>query len=207
MVGMARPYRGIHATQRLAERKRRFIEAGLELLGGQSDPDELTVRAICAQAGLTARYFYESFTDKDAFVEAVFDSVTAELAVTTQAAVAAAPPAEQNRAGVGNIVQTIADDPRVGRLMFSPELSNAAILRARSRHAEWFVTLGREHIRTALRVNDSNRLKATTHFVIGGLRQAINGWLSGEVQMHAEELVDLLVAIIDDLNNPRLFRD
>ena len=42
--------------------------AGLDLLGGESDPDDLTVRAICRRAGLTVRYFYESFADKDEFV-------------------------------------------------------------------------------------------------------------------------------------------
>ena len=63
-----------------------MLDAGLDLLG-RTDPTTLTVRAICAQAGLTARYFYENFTDKDSFVEAVFDDVTAQIATTTQAAV------------------------------------------------------------------------------------------------------------------------
>ena len=40
------------------------------------------------------RYFYESFSDKDVFVEAVFDHVIAGLATTTQAAVAAYPPTQ-----------------------------------------------------------------------------------------------------------------
>ena len=57
MVVMDRPYRGVEAPERLAVRRRRFLEAGLELLGGATDPGELTVRAICADAGLTARYF------------------------------------------------------------------------------------------------------------------------------------------------------
>lgn len=206
MSSMARPYRGIDANERLAQRKERFIEAGLDLLGGQTDPDELTVRAVCARASLTARYFYESFADKDAFVEAVFDAVTAELAITTQAAVAAAPPAEQNRAGIGNVVRIIAGDPRIGRLLFSTEMSNAVILRMRAKREGLFLTLGDEHIRTALRVGESSRLKATTNFVLGGLRQALSSWLSGEVSLDADELIDVLVAIVGDLNDPSLFR-
>lgn len=208
MNGMSqvRPYRGVDAGERLAQRKRRFIEAGLDLLG-QTDPDDLTVRAICADAGLTARYFYESFADKDAFVEAVFDAVTAELTTTTTVAVSAAPVAEKNRAGIANIVRTIADDPRIGRLLFSTELSNAVILRMRAQREEMAVTLGDEHIRSALRVSGSNRLKATTNFVLGGMRQTISAWLAGEVVLTADELVDLLVDIFDDLNNPGLFRE
>ena len=125
MAGQVRPYGGVQASDRLAARRRQLIEAGLDLLGGQTGPDDLTVRAICAQAGLTVRYFYENFADKDEFVGAVYDSVAARLAATTQASVAAAPAAEQNRAGITNLVRFIADDARVGRLLFSDRLSNA----------------------------------------------------------------------------------
>ncbi|HEY4795002.1 MAG TPA: TetR family transcriptional regulator, partial [Mycobacterium sp.] len=82
----ARPYGGVDAADRLATRRARLLEAGLDLLGGDVAAD-LTVRGVCRQAGVAARYFYESFADKDEFVGAVFDSVIAELAFTTQAAV------------------------------------------------------------------------------------------------------------------------
>lgn len=201
-----RSYRGVDADERLAQRRQRFIDAGVDLLG-QTQPDELTVRAICTKAGLTARYFYESFTDKDAFTEAVFDAVATQLAMSTTAAVADLPAAEQNRAGIVSIISTIADDPRIGRLLFSTELSNAVILRMRARREGLFVMLGNAHIRNALGVDGSSRLKATTTFVLGGMRQTISAWLSGHVTLAAEELVELLVAIVDDLNNPSLFRD
>ena len=71
-MAQVRPYRGVEAPQRVAERRRRLLEAGLDLLGGHPHPADLTVRAICARSGLAARYFYESFTDKDMFVGAVF---------------------------------------------------------------------------------------------------------------------------------------
>ena len=203
----SRRYRGIEADERLARRRRRFIEAGLDLLGGRAAPDDLTVRAICAQSGLTPRYFYESFSDKDDFVEAVFGAVTAELATATQAAVSAAPASAQNRAGIATIVRTVARDPRIGRLLFSPQLSNAVILRMRAQHEELAVILGAKHIRSALRVKGTGRLKATTNFVLGGMRQTISAWSAGDVALTADELVDLLVALLGDLNNPALFRD
>jgi AcrR family transcriptional regulator len=203
----ARRYRGIEADERLARRRRRFIEAGLDLLGGRAAPDDLTVRAICAQSGLTPRYFYESFSDKDDFVEAVFGAVTAELATATQAAVSAAPASAQNRAGIATIVRTVARDPRIGRLLFSPQLSNAVILRMRAQHEELAVILGAKHIRSALRVKGTGRRKATTNFVLGGMRQTISAWSAGDVALTADELVDLLVALLGDLNNPALFRD
>src|ERR1700677_1447709 len=85
----ARPYGGVDAADRLATRRARLLEAGLDLLGG-GDAAELTVRGVCRQAGVAARYFYESFADKDELVGAVFDWVVADLAATTQPAVATA---------------------------------------------------------------------------------------------------------------------
>src|SRR5438093_11403484 len=114
MVFMAqvRPYRGVDAAERVAQRRGRLLAAGLEIRGGHGqDPTELTVRAICREAGLGVRYFYESFDDKEELVAAVFDWVIADLTATTQAAVSTAPLREANRAAMANIVRTIAEDP------------------------------------------------------------------------------------------------
>jgi AcrR family transcriptional regulator len=204
-MAQVRTYRGVEAPDRLAGRRRRFIDAGLDLLGGETDPDELTVRAICRQAGLAVRYFYESFTDKDTFVAEVVDSATAELAATTQAAVAAAPRAEQNRAGITNIVRTIAADPRIGRLLFSAQLSNAIVLRKRAEHGGLFAMLSGEHIQVGLQVAENPRVTATAHFVVGGVTQAISAWLADEIPMGSSELVDQLASILDGFADPALY--
>lgn len=133
MTRSDRPYRGVEAAERLATRRRQSLSAGLDLLGSdQHDIAELTIRTICRRAGLSVRYFYESFTDKDEFVGRVFDWVVAELVATTQAAVTAVPAREQTRAGMANIVRTITADARVGRLLFSTQLANAVITRKRA---------------------------------------------------------------------------
>ncbi len=43
MTTQARPYAGVDAADRLARRHANLLEAGLELLGGDADPAELTV--------------------------------------------------------------------------------------------------------------------------------------------------------------------
>ena len=207
MVVMDRPYRGVEAPERLAVRRRRFLEAGLELLGGATDPGELTVRAICADAGLTARYFYESFTDKDQFVGAVFDGVVADVAAITQAAIAAAPVSEQMRAAMGNIVRIITVDPRIGRLMFNTRLADPAVARKRLESGALFAMLSGEHVGALLGRHQNDRIKAIGHFVVGGVAQTISAWLAGEIHLSPEALVDQLATALDQLNEPRLFGD
>lgn len=210
LVAQVRPYRGVEAHDRDASRRRRFIDAGLDLLGGEhppdQPPDELTVRAVCRQAGLGVRYFYENFGDKDEFVAAVFDSVTAQLASTTQAAVAAAPWAEQNRAGIANLVAIISADPRVGRLLFSTWLANRVLLRKRAEQGGIFAMLSREYIQSALQLPGNSRISAIAHFVVGGVGQTLSAWLAGEIALSPAELVDQLEDMLGVLNEPRLFR-
>jgi AcrR family transcriptional regulator len=204
----ARPYRGVDAADRLASRRASLLQAGLDLLGGNESVElELTVRAICRQAGVAARYFYESFTDKDEFVAAVFDWVIAELATTTQAAVAAAPPEEQTRAGMANIVRTIGGDPRVGRLLFSAQPANAVLVRKRVESSALFAMLSGRHVENALRVPENDRIKAAAHFVVGGVGQTIGAWLAGDVRLGPEQLVDQLASLLDELADPSLYRD
>lgn len=206
-VAQVRPYRGIEAAERLAHRRGQLLGAGLDLLGGPADDmAELTVRAICKQAGLGVRYFYESFTDKDDFVGAVFDWVIADIAATTQAAVTSAPSQEQSRAGMANIVATIAGDARVGRLLFSTQLSNPVIVRKRAESTALFASLLFQHA-GALGARENDRIKAASHFAVGGVGQMISAWLSGDVTLDPDQLVDQLASMLDRLTDPKLYRD
>ncbi len=199
LMAQVRPYRGVDAGERVAGRRRKLLEAGLELLGAAGkDPAELTVRAICGQAGIGVRYFYESFTDKDHFVGAVFDSVIAEIAATTQAAVSSAPPEEQARAAMANIVRTVSADTRVGRLLFNVELSNTVIVRKRAESSALFAALLFAHA-GAHGALENDRVRAASHFTVGGVGQTISTWLSGDVRLDLDELVDVLAAMIDQL--------
>ena len=204
----ARPYRGVEAADRLATRRSKLLGAGLDLLGAdRQNAAELTVRAICRRAGLAARYFYESFADKDEFVAAVFDWVIADLAATTQAAVAAAPPEEQTRAGMANVVRTTGGDPRVGRLLFSAQLANAVLVRKRVESNALFAMLSGRHVENALRVPENDRIKAAAHFVVGGVAQTISAWLAGQVRLDPDQLIDQLASLLDELADPSLYRD
>lgn len=71
----ARTYGGLSEAERVVERRERLLEAGLDVFGTVGIRGA-TVRALCKAAGLTERYFYESFADTDALFCAVYEKQT-----------------------------------------------------------------------------------------------------------------------------------
>lgn len=56
----ARQYGGLSGADRIADRRRRFVAAGLDLMGTRGIP-ATTLRGVAERSGLAARYFAESF--------------------------------------------------------------------------------------------------------------------------------------------------
>ena len=73
-----RPAQGDSDEQRIAERRARLLEAGLQEFGTRGVL-QTGVKDICRRAALTDRYFYESFRDSGDLFGAVFDQVSREL--------------------------------------------------------------------------------------------------------------------------------
>ena len=206
VVTSTRPYRGIKPDDRRAERRARLLDAGLSILGSEAGPEAATVRGVCRQSGVSARYFYESFSDRDDFVGAVYDCVIADLAATTQAAVTAAPPREQARAGMANIVRSIAGDARVGRLLFSAELADSVVVRKRDESTTLLAMMLVQYVCQTLRVPEDEHTQATAYFTVGGVGQAVSAWLGGRIAMTADELIDHLASLLDHLADPAAYR-
>ncbi|MDO8330630.1 MAG: TetR/AcrR family transcriptional regulator [Fluviicoccus sp.] len=74
---LERPYGGREHDVRVSERRERFIQAGVRLIGS-AGYRAATVRALCAEAGLSNRYFYESFDSTEALLMAVYQRLMGE---------------------------------------------------------------------------------------------------------------------------------
>ncbi len=85
-AGAARRYGGVPLAERQAERRDRLVRAAVTV-SARTGREGASVAAICAEAGLTARYFYESFPNRDALFLAAFSRVQDELfaRITAQA--------------------------------------------------------------------------------------------------------------------------
>jgi AcrR family transcriptional regulator len=71
----SRPYRGLGPDERRAQRRARLIEAAVAVYG-ERGYRHATVKAVCEAAGLTERYFYESFANSEELLIAGFNAVT-----------------------------------------------------------------------------------------------------------------------------------
>ena len=85
-----RKYKGIDPLARRAQRRAQLIEAGMQVFGSQGF-HSATVKQICTAAGLTERYFYESFENLNALFIATYDHGLERLRAVLTQALASAP--------------------------------------------------------------------------------------------------------------------
>ncbi|MFT3716525.1 MAG: TetR/AcrR family transcriptional regulator [Gordonia sp. (in: high G+C Gram-positive bacteria)] len=127
-----RVYGGVSAEKRREQRRAALIEAGLQLFGTEGYPN-VPVKKICDEAGLTQRYFYESFSDREDLLAAVYNASVEELrnATLTGAAgflqtvpgvadggpVPAEAIPELARTTFGAFIDNLAQDPRRARVI------------------------------------------------------------------------------------------
>lgn len=74
-LSTSRSYRGQSQEQRRAERRSRLI-AGAIAVYGERGYHQATVKAVCDSAGLTERYFYESYLNSEALLIDSYNAVT-----------------------------------------------------------------------------------------------------------------------------------
>lgn len=84
-----RAYRGLSPAARRAERRERLLAAAAEVFGTVGF-QAATVRQVCAAAGLTERYFYESFDNQRSLFGEVYDHALEGLRAELMQAVAGA---------------------------------------------------------------------------------------------------------------------
>jgi AcrR family transcriptional regulator len=134
-VSTGRTYAGASASDRAEDRRRRLLDAGLQVLGTDGYR-AATVRRICREARVADRYFYECFDGTEALLLAVYAECTARLRDAVPPALAAAPgtdPLTLARAGLDAFLRVVEDDPRLARVVWfevlgvSPEVEQTSL--------------------------------------------------------------------------------
>jgi AcrR family transcriptional regulator len=129
-----RRYGGKTAAERREERRQQLLDAGLELFGTEGFA-AVTIEALCAEAGLNPRYFYEQFATREELLGAVYERHVVAVLQTVQAAIAGSPaePTQRLRAGLNAFVTATLADERAARINYFEMVGVSAELEAQRR--------------------------------------------------------------------------
>jgi len=180
-----RRWSGVPIEDRQALRRDELVAAGVNLLGSEGGPG-LTVRAVCRAAGLTERYFYESFADRDDFVRAVYDDVCTRAMATLETATSP-------REAVERFVALMVDDPVRGRVLLLAPEGEPVLTRS---GAEWMPNFINLLQRKLTRITDPVLQNMVATGLIGALTALFTAYLGGRLAATREQFIDYCVAML-----------
>lgn len=193
-----RRYGGKSAEQRRAERREALLTAAVEIWQ-ESGWAAVTMRGVCARAGLTDRYFYESFADRDALLATIWDQMRDETLEMLLAAIlphADAPPLDQLRAAIFAVVHHIGDEPQRAQIVFGDHAGSAVLEQRRRETIQMTMGLMIDLARPYLREDvDEVGFQVSVLTGIGGFVETIHAWRSGVIAAGTDELVEHLMNV------------
>ncbi|WP_215453662.1 TetR/AcrR family transcriptional regulator [Streptomyces sp. ATCC 21386] len=199
-------YGGRSAAERRAERRDRFLDAGLQLFGDSPGFRGTTIAALSEAAGLSTRQFYEEFHSLEDVLAALHLRVNdwaEEAALTGLATAQGRPIAERATAAFLAYAANVTGDPRRLRITFteiigvSPRLERQRL----ERRARWIDFICAEADAAAERgeaVHRDYRIAAAAFIgsVNGLLHDWQAGWVDAPLDVVVDELVRLLLGIL-----------
>lgn len=204
---VVREYGGISATDRRAERRRKLLAAGRRTWG-ESGVTEVTVRGVCNDAGLTSRYFYEQFPNREALLFAISDDVRDELLQALVAAGIGDPGrlGDKLRSALTAFLDIIAADPHVHRIATGDVSSVPGLTQHRTHILDMITDLVIQHAPEVLSETPNPAdLRRSAVFMVGGVNQLIGAWLENPQESTAEVAAvcaDLCVAVVRGITRP-----
>jgi AcrR family transcriptional regulator len=190
----ARSYGGRTADQRIADRRAALLRATTDLMAAEGEA-RATMTAICAKAGLTERYFYESFSSRDEAMLAALDAVCDEIVASTVRAIAETDGAPEQRvhAAVAAFVDIVVEHPAKGRVVVLESNANESLRARRHELLDDFATLVATEARRVYGEETWPEPRGHLHglMFIAGLSELVSAWLTGAVVMTADELTEV----------------
>lgn len=194
-----RTYGGLSESERQEERRERFLEAGLEIFGTVGLRGA-TVRSLCKAAGLTERYFYQSFADSDALFCAVYERQMINLQQHFLSRVADFPAELNDRITTAlDVFFTLMRNDRIVRVLYiegwagSPQV-NAMFLANRNQHAQLtaqFIRLDNPGVTIA-----DEGLVQIAHAINGAFSTMIVQWMLDDYRTPQDTLVASCALIV-----------
>ena len=188
-----RSYGGRTAEERAAARRDRLVAATIEVLADEG-AGRTTMTGICAVAGLTERYFYESFASIDEAMLAALDSVCEELVVLTVTTLKSPEGSADDRvhALVVAFFDMVERSPKKVRVAVIESTANAVLRARRHELVAMFAQLVADEAEGLYHQDAWPVDRARVHGVvyIAGLAELVGAWLTGDLVATREELVE-----------------
>jgi AcrR family transcriptional regulator len=199
-VDQGRPWRGLSPAQRQQARRRRLLDAGLELFGTVGYAGT-SLTGLCAEGGVSPRHFYDIHPGREQLLGELYLEIAADVGRQVQAAVAAAPltVAGQIESGLAAVVAAVTDDPRRARVLLveivgvSPELD--AMRRVAVRR--FSAVLAEAHARLVVAGAVSPRaFGAVSIGLVGAVNELLTDWLLKDPRPPASSVLPPLTLIL-----------
>lgn len=185
-----RLYGGLTSTARKAQRRDRLIAAGFHLFGTKGF-SETTIEALCAEAAVGIRAFYEEFGSRDALFTAAFFRVTDEAFVRLQTEIAATAGmslAERIESALSVYLHFMLDDPRRAQIvMVDAPRGDLELAAKRLDVGTRFAKLAEAAIASEPNGHEGN-LELWSIFIVGGVRAMVTHWMNSHPRPRIDEL-------------------
>ncbi|PYE18612.1 TetR family transcriptional regulator [Williamsia limnetica] len=199
MAAVVRPYRGVAAQTRRDQRREQLLQSCLDLVA-ESGATTITVDSISARAGLSKRYFYESFRDRDAILVEAIDDVLGPLGTALVEQLPAELSTDERIAHVASsLVKALTADPRAAYLYTSASGNTTLEARRRQIVDELTPLLMTEVLGTD---PDNPRDRASTILMVAGATELLDRWLRDTLALTEDEFIETLTALGQRLVGP-----
>jgi AcrR family transcriptional regulator len=155
------------------------------------------MKGVCSRAGLTERYFYESFRDRDGLLQALHDAAHADVDRRIAAALSDLGDSslfDLARAVAGAVVDALSDDPRIART-YSEAAGHPALSERQAAATQQYAGLVAALMRQSGGLDapaHQPRLQLVSLVVVSGLIHTIGQWLDGSIALSRDDLLDEL---------------
>ena len=190
-----RAYAGRLPDERRADRRRRLLDAGLEVFGTVGW-EEASIALLCATARVGTRAFYDEFDGREELLREVATTVVLDAVEELRAALEAAPPTlvGKVRAGLSSYVGHLTADPRRVRVAYRAVPAAGRLLPDRHRASHAFAELIDAEA-AALRVRIPARGDLLALALTGAVAEVLSWWASASPQPEVEPVVDELARL------------
>ncbi|MBJ7329568.1 MAG: TetR/AcrR family transcriptional regulator [Solirubrobacteraceae bacterium] len=192
-LGMERVYGGLTAEQRDERRRGQLLDAGLEVFS-ERGWDGATVHDVCKTAGLSQRYFYDHFADRQELFLEICRGISGDIdRIALAAAVSKGrEPLDRVADVLGALAGYFQEDPRRVRVSLVESMATPELRQFRSRMLGTSATLA---ARLMLSIHpmparaDTAGIALSARVLSGGIAELLVAAAAGEVALDPDAFI------------------